>query len=463
MPFIVRCLPARPKLSREHALQVVAAAISQPCLQAVVSDLGLTEQRCRKLPALLTLLLPVALHLFPREAFPRVLARLLQGLRFLWPDASLVPASGSAICQARYRLGVRPIAELYHRCAHLLATPDTPGAFRFGLRLMALDGTLENVPDTPANRRYFGGPSNQHGAGSFPQVRALYLIECATHAIIDAGFWPSHVGERTGARRLLRSVGPSMLLLWDQGLHSAAMVQAVLACGAQVLGRAPLALRLPVEQRLADGSYLTHLSTGKDWQRQRQPGPPVRVVEYTLTDPNRPGYGVRHRLLTTLLDPAQAPAIEVVLAYHERWEVELVIDELDTDQRDHWQPLRSQKPVGVLQELYGLVLAHFAIRQVMTEAAAEVGWDPRRLSFIHAARLVSAAVLEFQLVGEGQRPQLAARLRADLRRHRLPERAERLNPRVVKRKAVRYPPLRPHHRPWPQPTIPFRDAILLLN
>jgi len=463
VPFSLRRLAPQPKLSREYALQALVSAIPPDALQAVITDLNLTEQRCRKLPALLTLILPVALHLFPREPFPRVLARLLQGLRFLWPTAALVPASGSAICQARYKLGARPVARLYHRCAHLLATPQTPGAFRFGLRLLALDATLENVPDTPANRRYFGGPSNQHGAGSYPQVRGVYLVECATHAIIDAGFWPYHVGERTGARRLLRSVGPGMLLLWDQGLHSAGLVAAVLARGAHLLARVPSSVRLPVEQRLADGSYLTQLSTGKDWQRRRAPGPPVRVVCYTFTDPHRPGCGTVHRLLTTLLDPVQAPALELVLTYHERWEVELVIDELDTDQRDHWQPLRSQKPVGVLQELYGLLLAHFAIRQAMAEAAAEVGWDPRRLSFIAAARLVSAAVVEFQLVREDQRPQLHARLLAELRRHRLPMRGERLNPRVAKRKPTRYPPLRPYHRRWPQPTLPLRDAIQLLN
>lgn len=463
MPFIVRRLAPRPKLSHAHVLEALAAAIPPSCLQAVLTDLACTEQRCRKLPAALTLLVPVALHLFPREPFPRVLFRLLQGLRWLWPDPALVPASGSALCQARYKLGARPLALLYHRCAHLLATPQTPGAFRFGLRLMALDATLENVPDTPANRRAFGGPSNQRGAGSYPQVRGVYLVECATHAIVDAGFWPYRIGERTGARRLLRSVGPGMLLLWDQGLHSAALVTAVLTRGAQVLGRVPSTVRLPVEQRLADGTYLTSLSTGKDWQRRRQPGPRVRIITYTFRDPQRPGSGQPHRLLTSLLDPAHAPALDVVLAYHERWEVELVIDELDTDQRDHWQPLRSQKPVGVLQELYGLLLAHFAIRQLMAAAAAEVQWDPRRLSFIHAARLVSMAIPEFQLVAPAQRPRLTARLLADIRRHRLPERADRLNPRVVKRKRVRYPPLRPAHRRWPQPTLPLREAIQLLN
>lgn len=462
MPSILR--PAAPcaKLSDTHVLQVVTTAIPPATLSAVIRELNVGEQRCRKLPAALVLLLPVAMHLFPRESLPRVLLRAVQGLRLLWPTPALEPATASAICQARTKLGVRAVAALYHRCAHLLTTAQTPGAFRFGLRLMALDGTLENVPDTPANRRYFGGPSNQHGLASYPQARGVYLAECGSHAIIDAGFWPYHVGERTGAWRLLRSVQPGMLLLWDQGFHSAALVAAVVARGAHLLERVPLAVRLPVEQRLADGSYLSHLSTGKDWQRTRHPGPCVRVLEYTFVDPHRSGCGERHRLLTTLLDPDATPAVELILTYHERWEVELVIDELDTDQRDSTQPLRSRTPTGVLQELYGLLVAHYAVRCVMVDAAAEAALDPRRLSFVNAARLVSNAVLEFQIVAPADHPRLYARLLADVRRYRLPARTDRLNPRVVKRTPVRYPPRRPQHRRWPQPTIALRDAIQLL-
>lgn len=463
MGFMVRQLPADAKLQDEAILEALATAIPPQVAQQIVEELGVGRARCRKLPAELTLLLAVAMHLFPREALGRVLGKLLQGVRFVWPDPTLQPATKGAICQARYQLGARPVAALFRRVCRPLATPQTPGAFLFGLRLVALDGTVEDVPDTPANRRSFGGPANQHGQASFPQVRGVYLVECGTHAVIDAGFWPYAVGERTGGRRLLRSVGPGMLLLWDMGFHSADLLAATTARGAHVLGRVPSSVRLPVHQRLADGSYLCWLSSGKDWQRARQQRQLVRVVEYTLTDPNRPGAGQRHRLITTLLDPLQAPALALVCAYHERWEVELVIDELDTHQRLAQHPLRSRKPVGVLQELYGLLVAHFAIRALMAEAAAPIGLDPRRLSFIHAVQIVCDALAEFQMVIPSQRPALYQRLLGDLQHHRLPERANRLNPRVVKRTRAKYPPKRPHHRHWPQPTMPFPEAVLVLN
>lgn len=462
MGFMVRQVPPGAKLADEDLLDALAVAIPPQVVRQVVADLGVGRVRCRKLPAELTMVLAVAMHLFPCEALGRVLSKVLQGVRFVWPDPAPEAATKGAICQARYQLGARPLAVLFRRLCRPLATEATPGAFRFGLRLVALDGTLEDVPDTPANRRSFGGPSNQRGVGSFPQVRGVYLIECATHAILDAGFWPYRIGERTGAWRLLRSIGVGMLLLWDMGFHSADLIAAVRARGAHVLGRVPSYVRLPVHQRLADGSYLCWLSTGKDWQRARQERLLVRVIEYTLTDPTRPGAGQRHRLLTTLLDPTQASALDLVCTYHERWEVELVIDELDTHQRLAQQPLRSQKPVGVLQELYGLLIAHFAIRALMVEAAAPLGLAPRRLSFVHAVQIVCDALAEFQMIAPSQRPGLYQRLLSDIQRHRLPERVNRLNPRVRKRRRSKYPPKRPLHRCWPQPAQPFAEAVAVL-
>jgi hypothetical protein len=462
MGYMVRQPPATAKLRDEHLLNALATAMPFEVVRGVLTDLAAGRQRTRKLPAELTLLLPVGMALFPREAIERVLVKLLQGLRFIWPGPALEPATKSAICQARYQLGARPLARLFHRVCRPLATPETPGAFLFGLRLVALDGTTEAVPDTPANRGYFGGPANQRGPASFPHVRGVYLIECGTHAILDAGFWPYHVGERVGGRRVLRSVTPGMLVLWDMGFHSADLIGAVTARGAHVLGRVPSYVHLPVYHRLADGSYLCRLSTGKDWQRPRQPHQLVRVIEYTLTDPNRPGVGERHRLITTLLDPAQAPALDLVCAYHERWEIELVIDEHKTHLRLLQHPLRSHKPAGILQELYGLLLAHFAIRTVMAEAAAQVHLDPRRLSFVQAVQLVGDALAEFQMVVPDQRSALYQRLLTDIGRHPLPPRANRLNPRVLKYRRAKYPPKRPHHRRWPQPTMSFRNAVAML-
>lgn len=463
MGFMLRDLPPTAKLSGETILAALATALPPDAIDAILANWVRPGHRSRKLPAAVLIALPVGMALFPREAIERVQMKLLQGLRFIWPDPDLEPATKGALCQARYRLGAEPLAALFQRVCRPVATPDTPGAFLFGKRLVALDSTTDTVPDTPANRRYFGGPANQHGPASFPQVRGVFLVECGTHALLDAGFWPAAVSERVGGFRLLRSVESGMLLLWDMGFHSVAFIQAVIARGADCLSRVPLAVRLPVHQRLADGSYLTRLSVGKDWQRTRQDGPLVRVIEYTLTDPNRVGCGQRHRLLTTLLDPAEAPALDLICAYHERWEIELVIDELKTHLRLCQQPLRSRKPVGILQELYGLLLAHFAIRTVMAEAAAQIGLAPRRLSFVQAVQLINDALPEFQLVAPEDRPRLYQRLLTDIQRHPLPERANRLNPRVVKFHRRNYPPKRAHHRRWPQPTTTFRKAVAILN
>lgn len=467
MPLIVRPLPARPRLTEVAPCDALERALPRATLRAVLADLGAAERRCRKLPAELTVLLTIGAALFPREALERVLVKLLRGLRLLGlgrPRAPFEAATKGAICQARYQLGARPLALLFRRVCRPLASPATPGAFLFGLRALALDSTLEAVPDTPANARAFGRPTNQHGPAGFPVVRGVYLLECGTHAVVDAGFWPYAPSEHRGARRLLRSVGPGMLVLWDCGRHSADLITAVHARGADVLGRVPAGVRLPADEPLPDGSYLARLTTGRDWQRRREERLPVRVVEYTLTDPSRPGYGERHRLVTTLLDHRRAPARELVAGYHERREVELAIDEQDTHLRQAQPRLRSLKPVGVLQELYGLLLAHYAVRALMAEAAAdaEPPLDPRRLSFVQAVQVITDALPEFQLLAPETHAALYARLLADLRRHPLPPRADRQNPRVLRYRRRKYPPKRPEHIPWPQPTKPFRAAIQLL-
>jgi hypothetical protein len=442
-------------------------SLPRAAVRGVLAEVGRGEQRCRKLPAELTLLLAVSMALFPHEALERVLAKLLRGVRLLGlgqPGAPFAAATKGAICQARYHLGARPLARLFRRVCRPLATPATPGAWLFDLRAMALDSTLETVPDTPANARAFGRPRNQHGPAGFPVVRGVYLAECGTHAVVDAGFWPYAPSEHRGARRLLRSVTAGMLVLWDCGLHSAALVAGVRARGAHVLSRVPAGVRLPVAEVLADGSYLAWLTPWQVRCRRRAARRLVRVVAYTVTDPARPGAGQRHRLLTTLLDPRQAPAVDLVVGYHQRWELELALDEQDTHLRGAQPRLRSQKPVGVLQELYGLLLAHYAVRALMAEAAAGAAppLDPRRLSFVQAVQLVTDALPEFQLLAPAAHPALYARLLADLRHRPLPPRVDRQQPRVLRYRHRRYPPKQPRHTSWPQPTIPFRDAVQLL-
>jgi hypothetical protein len=326
---------------------------------------------------------------------------------------------------------------------------------------MAIDGTTEDAADTPENVAVFGRHRSDRGQSAFPQVQGVYLVECGSHAIVDAGFWPCHTSERVGGFRVLRSVEAGMLVMWDRGFHDYDMILGVLQRGGHVLSRLPSHVKPQRVRTLPDGSYLAYLRPSDYQRRRRGEHLLVRVIEYTITDPALPGYGELHRLVTTLLDPKTYPALDSVCAYHERWEAELVIDEVDTHQRLAGRPLRSLKPVGVIQELYALIIAHYAIRFLMHQAALQTEIDPDRLSFVHALRVIHNAIPEFQMTAPDQLPQLYARLLRDIADGQLPPRRLRSNPRVVKRKMSKFRLKRSKHRHWPQPSQPFRQAVAL--
>jgi hypothetical protein len=449
--------------TEEATLDALGRTLARSRIEAVLVALGVFEQRTRKLTMILTVWLCIAMNLFTEEATDDVLQKLLQGPRFLRPDENLTPASAGAITQRRQQLGVPPMVALFREVCRPLATPATRDAFLFGFRLMAVDGTTEDVPDTPANARYFGRQVGTRGDSAFPQVKCVYLCECGTHAICDAGFWPYPVSERVGGLRLLRSVGPGILMLWDRGFHSYDMCLRCRQQDAHFLSRVPAQVHLKPLRRFADGSYLASVLPSEYKRRKRGERLLVRVIEYTINDPARPGHGEHHRLVTSLLDEVAYPAQTLACAYHERWEVELTIDEIDTHQRRPRQPLRSRTPLGILQELYGLLLAHYAIRAVMHEAALHADVAPDRLSFVNTLRLLRNAVFEAQIVAPAQQAAWYDRLLRDIGREQLPERDNRCNPRVVKRKMSNFDLKREVHRHWPQPTKPFAEAIVILN
>lgn len=409
------------------------------------------------------LLIVIAMSLYSHLSLVQVLRKIVQGLRYVWPDPNIIPASKGAISQLRYEIGAKPMVDLFHQVCKPMTDPDTPGAYLFGLRLMAIDGSDETLADTPENVKAFGRHTSGRGAAGYPQLKAVYLEEVGSHAVVDAGFWPIHTGERKGGYRLLRSVGAGMLVMWDTGFHSFDMVQLTLARKAHFLGRLPASVKLVSLQSLPDGSRLVYLTRwGKQKGRVRQQIL-VRLIEYTVTDPALQGYGERRRLITSLLDWRRYPALQLARAYHERWEIEISIDELATHQRLPFHPLRSQKPVGVIQELYGLLLAHYAVRKVMLDAAQQVGLDPDRMSFTNALCLIRDAIPEFQLTASHQLADLYQRLLADIAHYRLPDRVPRVNPRVVKRKMSNFDKKRPEHYHVPQPISSFTDAIAILN
>ena len=461
MRYRIRDVEAESKFASHLTLEAIAKAVPIEAVRDALVDLGLMAQRERKLDAVVTVLLVIMMGVYTNMSIGAVMRRVAHGLRFIWPDPECDLPGDSAISYRRYQVGARPLAALFRRVCHPIATAQTVGAFLFGLRPVAIDCTTENVPDTPANARAFGRPANQHGIAALPQVLCVYLSECATHAILDAGFWPCHASPNKGAARMLRSVVEGMLCMWDCGLHSYELVSGVIRRKAHVLSRVSLHVRPQVWKRLRDGSYIGYISSYKTRNR-RVPKIAVRVVEYKINDPGRPGHNQLHRLLTTLLDPIEYPILDLICAYHERWEIELSIDEMATHQRLPNRPLRSLRPVGVIQELYGLLIGHFAVRHLMHEAALQAGVDPDRLSFVHALRELLDAIPQFQIVALEQLPQLYGRLLRDVARGILPPRRNRINPRVIRRRQVKFDCKRPQHYHWPQPTRAFRDAIALI-
>ncbi len=453
--------------SSQVSLEALARIIPEATVAEVLNECNATEQRTRKLSAAFVVLLCVAMNLYTNDCIAHVFFRLLSRLRWLLADPAMVPlVSKGALCQARYRLGARPLVALFKRvCKKPLAEPETvPEAFLFGLRLMALDATVLDLPDTPENVRVFGKRHSPRGSSAWPQARVVAISECSTHAVLEAGVWPHDFDERSAGLRLLRGVGEGVLLLWDRGFHSFEMVQAALARGCELLGRLPRTVKpgKPLAT-LSDGTHLVWVRPANYGRRKRGERVLMRLIRYTLEDPNRPGHRVEHRLITSLLDPEVAGAEELVVGYHSRWEFELAIDEIKSHQRHPRTPLRSKKPVGVVQEIYALLIAHYVVRAVMVEAARKAALPPSRLSFTNTLRLIREMIPEAQRTAEADHPRLYRQLLEDVAARPLAPRTNRCNPRVVKRKMSNFSVKKPSHRNWPQPTKPFREAVVLLN
>jgi Transposase DDE domain len=325
---------------------------------------------------------------------------------------------------------------------------------------VAVDGSKLDVPDSPAHARAFGCPGVAKGSAPWPQVLVVGLGECASHALLAVGVWPVQSNEHAAAHRLLRRVPAGHLLLYDAGLHSVDLVAQVRQRGAQVLGGLPGHVRPQVLYPLPDGSALGTLRPSSR-SGTSVPGP-MRLIRSTIDDPPRPGSRQEHRLLTSLLDPVQSPAEELILLYHQRWEFEVGLDELVVHQRPR-RPLRSQRPLGVIQERSALFLLPYLLRALMVEAVATVELPPTRLSFLETLRIVRLAVSDFPRYAPACHERLAQALLTDIAACVLPERRERLNPRVVKRAQSTFRVQRPADRPSPKPTKSFPEAIVLLN
>ncbi len=463
MFYSLRHIAPESKFTHALHLDVFEQIIPAALIREVLSETRRWEEREKALNMPMVIATIIAMGLFAHVSIPHVLHKITQGLRYIWPEPHVRLPGGSAISQRRQQLGVLPLRRLFERVCQPRATKETPGAFAFGLRLMAIDSTVENVADTFANALTFGRPGNQHGTAAYPQVRGIYLLECATHLVVGALFRPFLPNELQGAFALLRSVQPGMLVLLDRGFHSARLIQVIRSLRAHVLGRLASNVVPRYLRQLSDGTYLAYLYPEDDSGNQRGRPRLLRVIEYTIDDPARPGHGELHRLVTTVLNPRTCGALDLILCYHQRWEIETAIDEIDTHQRLCDYTLRSQTPAGVEQELYGILLGYYAVRALMLQAAAQVGLDSDRLSFTHAITLVTDAIHAFQQTCPLQHEDLTQRLLGDLREPLLPLRRLRSNPRVCKQAGSKFPRPRPEHRQVPKLEHTFAQVIVLLT
>lgn len=382
---------------------ILAECIPRDDVDTAVDMAGRREQRTRLLPARIMVYFVIALGLFFGESYDEVMRRLVGGLKFIggWLPSWHIPTP-SALTQARTRLGEEPLKILFGSTVKPLASSATPSAWFHGRRVMAIDGVVLDAPDSPANAAAFGYSSSGKGKGAFPRVPVVAVAECGTHVITHAVIGEAGEGERTLAQQLIPQLPPGVLLLADRGFYSYAMWQQLSDAEVDAAFRVSSTLRLPAITEYQDGSYLSallpparqspirqsaRLHSGGDERIEHQwlleHGVACRVIEYEVEGSADP-----YRIITTMMNHDEVPAIDIAALYHERWEIECAFDEIEVHQLGHGRVLRSKSPVLVKQEIWGILLAHYAVRKLVHNASDLAEIDPDRLSFIRALRII---------------------------------------------------------------------------
>ncbi len=362
-------------------------------VDAVIAECGRTEQRRRSLPARSMAYFAMGMALHSEGSYEDVLALISDGLA--WVERGDEPArlaSKPAIFHARGRLGSEPMAMLFDRVAVPLASKTTPGCWLAGRRLVAIDGTCLDLADTAVNDEHFGRPGVMKGERSaFPQARVVALAECGTHAMFEAVIGAYTTSENALAGEVLDRLTKGMLCLADRGFYSFGAWNRARQTGADLLWRVKANLGLEPVKDLPDGSWTAEVfDSGTD--RQRRHPVTVRVIEYSIEDGREPAGPFR--LITTIVDHRKAPATELAAAYTQRWEIETAFDELKTHQRGPRAVLRSKSPELVIQEIWGHLCCHYAIRTLMLDAAIKAGRDPDRVSFVAALRISRRSIAQ---------------------------------------------------------------------
>jgi hypothetical protein len=394
MSRTVASLPAGSRITDYISLGVVAKTFPLEKIRASLAATGKESLRQRDLPAHVVVYYVIALALYMQSSYREVLRCLLEGIQWLVePAAGINVAGNSGISQARTRLGWEPVRQLHDEVVRPVAVAATKGAWYRGWRLISIDGSTLDVADEKGNSEAFGRPGASRGESAYPKIRFLSLVENGTHVLFGSRMADYATSEVALAKTVLPSLGKGMLCLADRGFFGFEMWKQAAATGADLLWRVRKNIHLPCEERLPDGSYLSRIYPSQQDQRRGRNGIVVRVIEYRLEGVE--GAEPLYRLATTILDYELAPATELAALYHERWEIETAFDELKTHLRGAHIVLRSKTPDLVRQEFYGLLMAHFAVRGLMHEAALRADKDPDRLSFLHAVRVVRRKMAAF--------------------------------------------------------------------
>ena len=393
-------LPKGCRITDHISMGVIAKTFPLGTIKEILERTGKTSKRERDLPAHVVVYYIIALALYMQSSYREVLRCLLEGIQWLKSPAVKVNVTGkSGISQARSRLGFLPLKQLHDEVVRPIGDRQTRGAWYRDWRLISMDGSALDVADTESNRKAFGKPKASRGQTAYPQVRFVSLVENGTHVLFGSQMDSYSTGEVPLAEAAIGYLERGFLCLADRFFYGFELWRKAHSTGADLLWRIKKNIVLPCEKRLWDGSYLSRIYPSVKKRRHKAEGVAVRVIEYRLDGVE--GSEEIYRLMTTILDPDKAPAKELAALYHERWEIETAFDELKTHLRGPRIVLRSKTSVLVRQEFYGLVLAHFAVRALMHEAALMDDVDPDRLSFVHSVRVIRRKIPFFPAIPPG--------------------------------------------------------------
>lgn len=395
-------LPNGLRISDLLSMGLLASRIPRCKVMEALEVSGKQSKRIRQLPAHVMVYYVIAMALFMNVAYEEVLRCLVEGLEWLGEPAKKLRKTGrSAISQARSRLGFEPLKLIYRDVVQPIGEAGSKGVWYRQWRIVSIDGMTLDVGDTPANEACFGRPGASRGSSSFPQVRCVALAECGTHVLFDVAEGPCTLSEAALADQLIPNLRPEMICLADRNFWSFERWKLAVDTGACLLWRVKKNLILPCQKRFRDGSFQSTVYPSPKDRRHDRNGIRVRVIEYEI-DGIESGESI-YRLVTNTLDPKSAPALELAALYHERWEIENAFDELKVHLRGREVVLRSKKPDLVRQEFYGMLLAHFAVRGLMLEAAQSININSDDLSFVHSLRIVRRKITNGSFAPSGQR------------------------------------------------------------